>query len=251
MDPLNQPNLIVLHQDYISAKNLQNKLKNMGYEVPNIVISLEDTFEKLEQTNPDVVLIDSEIKGTTDGHEIAHRIHSEYRIPVVLLSVVPQPDNLHKWGYYCCCIEPLNEKELSLLIDLALFEYAMEKKLLEIEMTISHILEHSSDGILLLNGHNKIIQMNPVAENYIGKTFESVRGQIFTDMVQFVLNGKHKGEEKTSSSVIEKNKLVHLRNCILQNHQGVTDPLDVTVIPLHHHNRSKKGTLLLLKPPGK
>ena len=78
--------LLVVEDEAIVAKDIQIRLKNLGYEVAAVASSGEGAIREAAETHPDLVLMDSILKGKMDGIEAAEEIISRYDIPVVYLT---------------------------------------------------------------------------------------------------------------------------------------------------------------------
>jgi len=81
----------------IVAKDIQNSLKKLGYTVPTIVASGEKAIEEVEQSRPDLVLMDIMLKGDINGVEAANAIRDNYDILLFSLQLM-LIDNTFKQG---------------------------------------------------------------------------------------------------------------------------------------------------------
>lgn len=63
--------VIVVEDERIVAKDIQNTLKVLGYDVPAISSTGEDALKKIRELHPDIVLVDIVLKGEMDGIETA------------------------------------------------------------------------------------------------------------------------------------------------------------------------------------
>ena len=78
--------ILAVEDEGIVALDIQAKLEDMGYRVPNIVSSAEDAIETARRLRPDLVLMDIQLKGELDGIDAAETIGTELGIPVVYLT---------------------------------------------------------------------------------------------------------------------------------------------------------------------
>jgi len=118
--------VLVVEDESIIAKDIQNSLKKLGYSVPVIVDSGERALEEIERLQPDVVLMDIMIKGDMTGIDTANIIFERYNIPVIFLTAYADENTLNKakvpqpYGYI---IKPFKEKELQTTIEIAVYKY--------------------------------------------------------------------------------------------------------------------------------
>ncbi|MGB8951540.1 MAG: response regulator [Candidatus Aminicenantales bacterium] len=78
--------ILVVEDEAIIAKDIQNILKNFGYQVTEVVSSGEESIRAAENLRPSLVLMDIRIKGDMNGREAAEKIHANYRIPIVYIT---------------------------------------------------------------------------------------------------------------------------------------------------------------------
>jgi len=124
--------ILVVEDESIVAKDIQNSLKKLGYTVPTIVASGEKAIEEVEQSRPDLILMDIMLKGKINGIETANTIRTKYDIPVIFLTAYADEDTLSKakisepYGYI---IKPFKEKELQTTIEMAIYKHEKNTKI--------------------------------------------------------------------------------------------------------------------------
>jgi CheY-like chemotaxis protein len=65
--------ILVVEDEAITAKDLQDRLKELDYDAPAIAASGEGAIKSVEEIEPDLVVMDIILKGM-DGIEAAERI---------------------------------------------------------------------------------------------------------------------------------------------------------------------------------
>jgi CheY-like chemotaxis protein len=83
---MNDVNILVVEDESLVAKDIQNRLKKFGYAVPTIVASGEEAIKQVTEFCPDLVLMDIQLKGKMDGIEAAQKINISWDIPVIYLT---------------------------------------------------------------------------------------------------------------------------------------------------------------------
>jgi CheY-like chemotaxis protein len=115
--------ILVVEDEFIIAKALQESLTEMGYEVIDPVATGERAVDVATRLKPDVVLMDIQLEGQMDGIQAAQRIQNALGIPVVYLTAHSDPDTLKRvvhsksYGYLT---KPITEDQLKEAIDKAL-----------------------------------------------------------------------------------------------------------------------------------
>ena len=88
--------VVVVEDESIVAKDIQNSLKNMGYGVSAVVASGEKAIEAVHKFRPNLVLMDIMLKGEMSGIEAAKIIKDRFDITVIFLTAYADEDTLEK-----------------------------------------------------------------------------------------------------------------------------------------------------------
>ena len=122
--------LLVVEDERIVALHLRQQLIKLGYDVGPPVASGRQALRQIEESHPDLILMDIHIEGELDGIETAARISTDHRIPVVYLTAYSEPatlDRARATGPYGYLIKPFSERELHATIQMALERSRAEK----------------------------------------------------------------------------------------------------------------------------
>jgi len=128
--------ILVVEDESVTALDISNKLKDIGYVVTAIVDNGKDAIGQIEETRTDLALLDIKLKGKYDGIEVAERLRDDYNIPVVFLTAFADRETIKRaietspYGYI---VKPVDELELRTVIEVALHKYQVEKQLRESE----------------------------------------------------------------------------------------------------------------------
>ncbi|MBD3233265.1 MAG: response regulator [candidate division Zixibacteria bacterium] len=124
--------VLIVEDEMIIAKNMQNRLEGLGYRIPSIAISGEEAIRIAESTQPDLILMDIKLQGTVDGIQAADKIRNKLDIPVVFLTAYSDRAMLERakatepYGYL---MKPFNIRELNSTIQIALYNHRQVSKL--------------------------------------------------------------------------------------------------------------------------
>jgi len=124
--------IMVVEDETIVARNLVRQLTDLGYDVVAMAYSGEEAIEKLQETHPDLVLIDIVLAGKMDGIQAAEKIAALSGTPVVYLTAYADDKTFGRAklagpsGYI---LKPVEKKQLHLTIELALHKKGMELNL--------------------------------------------------------------------------------------------------------------------------
>ena len=85
--------ILVVEDEMIIAANISLQLTSLGYEVSGIVPKGEEALMQIKENQPDIVLLDINLKGELDGVETAILMQKDYNIPIIYLTA--NADNEH------------------------------------------------------------------------------------------------------------------------------------------------------------
>ncbi len=107
----------------ITALDLRNQLRRLGYEVSALATSGEEAVRLSEELHPDLILMDVNLAGPMDGVEASRRVQRTKRIPVIYLTAYPNvfvTTSAQMQHPYLCLSKPFSLPDLQAVIDIAL-----------------------------------------------------------------------------------------------------------------------------------
>ena len=121
-----QKRVLIVEDEPIIARDLEETLTRSGYTVTAIASSGEEAVKKVVEHRHDLVLMDIILKGSINSIETTVCIQARYDIPFVYLSaysdseVLKRAQKTYPYGYL---IKPFTERELAVAIEMALFHH--------------------------------------------------------------------------------------------------------------------------------
>jgi CheY-like chemotaxis protein len=115
--------VLIVEDEAVVAFHLKQELTKLGYTVAGVVTRGEEALKMIEESYPDVVLMDIHIQGKIDGIETAQRIPHYLHIPVIFLTAYSEDTTLERAGAtrpYGYLIKPFLDRELHATIKMAL-----------------------------------------------------------------------------------------------------------------------------------
>jgi 1,2-diacylglycerol 3-beta-glucosyltransferase len=76
----------IVEDEGIVALDISNILTDLGYEVAFIADNGENALVNIDETRPDAVLMDIELKGVMNGLQTAVKIKDKHSIPIIFLT---------------------------------------------------------------------------------------------------------------------------------------------------------------------
>jgi diguanylate cyclase (GGDEF)-like protein/PAS domain S-box-containing protein len=177
---MSKTSILIVEDESIIAMDIQNRLEKNGYQIAGRADRGVDAIMKAETLHPDLILMDIGLKGAMDGIEAASQIRVKFDIPVVFLTAFANQTTVERarlaepFGYI---LKPFEERELTIVIEMALYRHDMERRLRESENKFHNVIEYASDGIALIDSQGVVIEWNPALEQITGLQRSETLGQ--------------------------------------------------------------------------
>lgn len=124
--------ILIVEDEKIVAKDIEYRLRKLGYTVTGMATSGRDALQKAEETVPDLVLMDIQIKGDMDGIAAAEALRQRLQLPVIYLTAYADEPTLRRakitlpYGYL---LKPFEERDLHTAIEVALRQHELQRTL--------------------------------------------------------------------------------------------------------------------------
>ena len=177
--------ILVVEDEAVVAKDLQQRLRKLGYDVPVTVATGEAAVVQATDLQPQLVLMDVRLKGAMDGIEAASQIHEHLDVPIIFLtayadsSTVDRAKMIEPFGYI---LKPFAERELHTAIQVAIYKHQVESNLRRSERWLAATLRSISDAVIAVDGKSEIVFMNSVAESLTGHKEGDAKGSNVGDI---------------------------------------------------------------------
>ncbi|HEY9862433.1 MAG TPA: response regulator, partial [Candidatus Obscuribacterales bacterium] len=244
-------NIMVVEDESIVAKDLQNRLKRFGYAVPVVAASGEEAILRASESNLDLVLMDIRLKGAIDGIEAARQIHHRFQLPIIYLTAYADDDTLARakqtqpFGYL---LKPFKERELNTTIEITLARHRLEQQLQEREQWLSIVLRSIADAVITIDTTGLITFMNPVAESLTGWKQAQALGQPAIAIFQTEDEAAQRALHQSISSVSEDG--ISLQTAVeinLKCGDGQNIPIEYSLTSLQNDQDLILGAVLVFR----
>lgn len=179
--------ILVVEDEMFIAKDIKEKLENLGYQVPAICNCGEDVVQKTREIVPDLILMDVKLEGEMDGIQAAELVKENFHIPVIFLTAFEDDETLKRikitepFGYI---LKPFKQKELRNNIEIALYKHLLERKLKESEEWLAATLRSIADGVITTDIDGRVTFMNRAAESLTGWEKEEAAGKDIREVLR-------------------------------------------------------------------
>ncbi len=241
--------ILIVEDETLVAHDIENMVRNHGYELCGIATSGKEAVEIARATEPDLILMDIVLKGEIDGVEAAEKIREFFNVPVIYITAHPDASTLQRakrtepHGY---SLKPLDQKELLTVIEMALYKHQMELKLKEREAWLSTILKSIGDGVIATDRQGNVTFMNPVAEKLTGwRESESIKKPL-ANILHLIDEETGKLYRLSAPRLINENVRMPLNGNILIVNYEEKIPVELTTTPITDEKGYVNGLVIVL-----
>ncbi len=196
---MSKTNILVVEDESIVSKDIQNSLKKLGYNVIGACNNGEEAVEQASEKTPDLVLMDIMLKGEMSGIDAANIIRAQLNIPIIFLTAYADESTLSKakvtepYGYI---LKPFKEIDLHSSIEMAIYKH---KKVSEIkkERDFLYSLVENKEGskdILFVKSNSRLVKVNMKDVYFIEALKDYV--VINTELTRYTIHSTMKDIEK-------------------------------------------------------
>ena len=234
--------VLIVEDEPLVASAVQDSLTALGHEVLGVTDSGEHALELAERLRPQLVLMDINIRGTLDGIETANRIHARLGVPVIFASGSADSDTLRRadngavFGYL---IKPFRQRDLKLVLQLAMSRYQAETSLTRSQLTHATILASIADGVVVTDPQDIVRFINPAAMQLLGCTMSEVLDHPLAEAV--VLKDELSGDPSPIPPGTGRGSR------LLVNRDGRRLVVEAEATPVLDHAGQRNGTAILLR----
>jgi DNA-binding LytR/AlgR family response regulator len=158
-------NIFIVEDESIVAKDIQNSLTKLGYNVVGIANNGKDAVDKITELMPDLVLMDIMIKGDITGIDVSELIKEKINVPVIFLTAYADEATLAKakitepYGYI---LKPFKEIDLHSTIEMAVYKHQKDAALLKERDFLYSLVENKDDNnkdILFVKANSRLVKV--------------------------------------------------------------------------------------------
>ena len=243
--------ILIADENTPITQGLQQNLEFLGYQVVGITATGEETVQKTEELQPDLLMMDVRLKGVLDGIQAAQKIHQQFNIPIIYMTdnagqtTVRRSRHAEPFGFM---FKPIDEKNLYPAIEIALFRHQMEKRVKESEGWLNTILHNIGDAVMVINNQGLVQFMNPVAEVLTGCIQEQAKNRVLSDTISLL-------EEETCQPMDIINAWMHDKDghlvkgypALLRPKNGENIPIEINVSPIRDVQGTFNGLVLTFR----
>lgn len=123
--------ILIVEDERLVARDISERLKQKGYDIAGIADNYTVALQLFNEHDPDLVLLDINIKGDKDGIDIAQQINHTKPTPFIFITAQTDAETLQKAKDTfpsAYLVKPFTTTHLAVSIDLALHNFSYQKK---------------------------------------------------------------------------------------------------------------------------
>lgn len=165
-------NGILIAEDEMSvAQELRELLEKLDYRVLDIASSSTEVLHKAQKLQPEIILMNTRLKGNKDGIQTGRLLHALHDTPIIYVidydgqATIRRATSTGPFGYI---FRPFDEKQIFATIEIALIRHQLERKLQQSRQWLNTTLTSIGDGVIAIDDQALVRFINPVAMELTG-----------------------------------------------------------------------------------
>jgi PAS domain S-box-containing protein len=185
---MNEPRarILIVEDMLVTAEQIKVQLEEMGYSVCGIADTGDKAKALARTSSPDLILMDINLKGDSNGISAAHGIQRFLDVPVIYLTAYVDPATFiraRETGPYGFISKPYEDKDLFYSIEIALNKHSMERNLRDSELRYRRLVENIPHLICRFDPDFNLTFVNDSYCRYFGRTSGELLGTSFFEHI--------------------------------------------------------------------
>ncbi len=243
--------ILIVEDEGIVARDLQERLLSWGYKVAGIASSGEEALRAAAERCPDLILMDVRLPGGVDGIKAAQAMRSRWSIPVIYLTAFSDDETLQRardsepFGYIT---KPVRDADLRSAIVLALYKHRMETQLREREQLLATTLRSIGDAVAVTDQRERITFLNSVAERLTGWSGGDATGRPANEVLCLISEDTRQPVDSPITLALRTGEIVKLPpRTLLLGRSGRAIPLDDSAAPIKNEQGDIAGCVMVFR----
>jgi len=163
--------VLIVEDEALVALDVEDQLRRLGYEVAGVADTEETALAAARASRPDLVLMDVQLRGGSDGVAAAARLRAEADVPVVFLTAFADTTSLERAkavAPHGFVLKPFDERDLRTALEIALHRDRLEREVRRFQGHLLSVLDAQRAAILLLDAAGAVLFANLAARRMAG-----------------------------------------------------------------------------------
>jgi two-component system, sporulation sensor kinase E len=178
---MHNPKTLLLTDNAMEASKISKLLYSWGYAVKSMGFLNEALFNG-NFLKHDIILIDLPIKDNGNWKKSFETLKNDVDLPVVCTASIGDYKSLDIPESFFCLEKPVDQKELKLTMEMAIYKNRMEKALDESERRYKQLVENADDPIVVVKNDGTFLLVNKSGARYFGGVPEDFNNKNMWDV---------------------------------------------------------------------
>ena len=239
--------VLIVEDDPLLALDLSHEVEQLGYRVTAMAESAEEAMIAFQEYRPDLVVMDINIVGDTDGIQTAHMMNAAFRVPVIFLTSASDDETMARaaressYGYL---VKPFKLADLKAAIHFALQKARADRKKDQAHAKLAETVRSIPEAVLMVNLDHNVEYMNVVAEEMVGCVLADAQSKRFYDLLSLTdcrLRALPELDNAREAATLEE------FGCLLNREGKAPIPVDLTITPLKDKSGHRTGFVVIMR----
>ena len=156
--------IFIVEDEIIVALEIKSSILKLGYQFAGMAANYTDALSQIEETQPDLVLLDITLMQSKDGIAIATELNKTTHIPFIYLTsitdakIMQQAIHTDPSGYL---LKPFRREKLQSALLLAFYKYIPSDNVATNVCKVGQGFQYHTQEKLLFDVANNPIQLSP------------------------------------------------------------------------------------------
>jgi len=195
--------ILIVEDDFSVLTSIKKIIEKQGHKIAGTLSNGEEAVQFCRNHVPELVIMDTTLRGEMDGIEAAEIIHSDFEIPIVFLTTNTKEkllENTNSSEPFAYIFKPFEEAEIKAAINMALLKHKFQKSLRTSKHFLRLIVDSDPNLIFVKDAGGRYKLVNIAMADFIGLKPAEIVGKNDQELLEILT-----GEEKNRFSAIREN----------------------------------------------
>jgi PAS domain S-box-containing protein len=227
--------VLIVEDESLVAADLRMTVEDLGYEVVGVAATAHGALELAEEFQPELVLMDIQLRGAMDGTAAAETIRRRWQLPVVFLTANANDRTIARAravGSYGYLLKPFRVQELNATMSLAIEQHRSMRGLFAEGTWLRTVLDSLTDAVIATDSIASVLYLNPSAERLTGWSWTEAYGKAIEELCDLRTIAGGPVERCQLRRTLEAEAPIGRERFLLLSRDGQTTPIEDAASPI-------------------
>lgn len=179
--------ILIVEDESIVRLHLSRIIEAMGHQLVGLASSMDEALACAAADEPELVMMDINLKGNGDGVDAARELVSLYGCAVVFATAFADDETIRRTeeaGAVGYVLKPFGEQAVRAALATALREHDRMRSVRANERSLAGIIGSLGEAVMLVDSKMRVTFHNPRAERLAWSTHQDLSGQPVMDVLK-------------------------------------------------------------------